>query len=196
MKKKSVLKYFALALPLLTLVSCDSDNLGMDGFAEKMFGNPVSLAIQLGATLILILVAAKFLMKPVRKILKDRQDYIEQQITDAEDSKKEAEFKNQQADERIKGLNLQAKEILDEAKKNADNMKKIASNEIEEEKALQRELLKKQIEQEKEKAKEEIRQEIVDVALDASSTILKREVSKEDNERIIKDFIKEVDADE
>ena len=168
----------------------------MQGFPGKMFGSPESLLIQLGATLILILIAGKFLMKPVREILQKRQDYVVKQISDAEDIKREAESKNKEADDRILGLNLQAKEILDDAKKTADEMKKNASNEIEEERALQKELLKKQLEQEKEKAKEEIRNEMVDVALTASSAILKREVSKEDNEKIIQDFIKEVDVNE
>ena len=196
MKKRNLSKYLALIIPSLFLVSCDTSGLGMDDFASKMFGSWQSLLIQLGATLILILIAGKFLMKPVRKILQARQDYVEKQISDAEESKKLAEEKNNQADARLLDLNRQANEILDEAKKNAEVIKQKASDEMEQEKVLQHKLLAKQIEQEKEKARDEIREEIVNVALVASSSILKREVNKEDNERIIKDFIKEVDGNE
>jgi len=196
--KKKLLFAANCFLVLVSLVSCDTESLNLkpETFAGKMFGSWQSLLIQIGATLIMILIAGKFLMKPVRNVLQKRQDYVVKQISDAEGIKKEAEAKNNEADDRLKDLNRQAQVIIDEAKKNADDMKKRASDDIEEEKSLQRELLKKQLEQEKVKAKEEIRKEIIDVALDASSAVLKREVSKSDNEKIISDFIKEVDANE
>lgn len=67
---------------------------------------------------------------------------------------------------------------------------------MDEERIHQKELLAKEIEQEKIKAKEEIRKEIVNVALDASKAILEREVTKSDNDKIVDDFIKEVESDE
>lgn len=194
--KKRLLQFSAIILSLFSLVSCNGQPVDQESFAEKMFGSWQALLIQLGATLIMFLIAGKFLMKPVREILRKRQDYVMKQISDAEYTKKEAELKNKEADERIVDLNRQAKEILDTAKKNADDMKKKASEEIELENAHQRQLLAKQLEQEKEKAKEEIRKEIIDVALVASSSILKREVNEKDNKKIIDDFIKEVDAND
>lgn len=194
--KKRILQLSALIFSLMSLVSCNGQPVDQESFTHKMFGSWQSFLIQIGATLIMILIVGKFLIKPVREVLKKRQDYVVKQISDAEERKKEAESKNKEADDRILDLNRQAKVIIDEAKKNAEDMKKKASNEIEEEKALQKQLLVKQLEQEKEKAKEEIRKEIVDVALVASSSILKREVNEKDNKKIIDDFIKEVDAND
>ena len=76
---------------LLTL--CDVAPLNQDQMIKKLFGSWQSLLIQLGATLIMILVVSKFLMKPVREILQKRQDYVINQVNTAEQIKKDAEEK-------------------------------------------------------------------------------------------------------
>ena len=43
----------------------------------------------------------------------------------------------------------------------------------------------------KQDALEEIQKEMVSIALDASKEVLKREVSEEDNKRLLEEFIKE-----
>ena len=45
----------------------------------------------------------------------------------------------------------------------------------------------------KEEAKIALQKEIVDVALDASSKILEREVKADDNEKIVEDFVKDLE---
>ena len=42
-------------------------------------------------------------------------------------------------------------------------------------------------------ALEDIHNEIVNVALDASKAILRREINEEDNSKLVEEFIKEVD---
>ena len=195
MKKKLSILIVSL-LSLVTLSSCDGKPLTQEDFVNKMFGSWQSLVIQLTSTLILFVIVGIFVFKPVRKILQTRQDYVVSQVKDAEAYKEDAKNKQQQADERIASLNDQAKEIIDEANKNAAIIKDNASKEMDEETIHQKELLAKEIEQEKVKAKEEIRKEIVNVALDASKAILEREVTKSDNDKIVDDFIKEVESDE
>ena len=45
-----------------------------------------------------------------------------------------------------------------------------------------------------EEALESIRKEMVSVALDASSELLKRNVNSDDNEKLVDDFIRGIDA--
>ncbi len=192
MKKKISILLVSL-ISLISLSSCDSQPVDQGTFIEKMFGSWQSLVIQLTSTLILFLVVGFFVFKPVRKIIQTRQDYVVSQVKDAEAYKEDAKNKQLEADQRIASLNDQAKEIIDEANKNAATIKDNASKEMDEERIHQKELLAKEIEQEKLKAKEEIRKEIVNVALDASKAILEREVTKSDNDKIVEDFIKEVE---
>ena len=51
----------------------------------------------------------------------------------------------------------------------------------------------KDIERAKEEAKDEIKKEMINIALDASSVILKREVNSDDNARLVEEFIKDIE---
>ncbi len=195
MKKKLSIILVSL-ISLVSLSSCESKPVESDKFIEKMFGSWESLVIQLTSTLILFCVVGFFVFKPVRKILQTRQDYVVSQVKNAEAYKEDALNKQKEADDRIASLQDEAKSIIEEANKNAATIKDNASKEMDEERIHQKELLAKEIEQEKIKAKEEIRKEIVNVALDASKAILEREVTKSDNDKIVDDFIKEVESDE
>lgn len=194
---KKYLKYFILSLfTVIMLTSCEGAPVDQENMINKLFGSWQSLLIQLGATLILILIVGKFFMKPVREILQKRQDHIMSQISTANLIKEKAEEKEKEVNERISRLNVEASSIIDEAKKNAETIKENAYKEIEEEKIIQHQILQKQLEQEKISAKEEIRKEILEVALQASEVVLQREVSKKDNQQIVENFIKEVKSDE
>ena len=194
---KKYLKYSILSLfTVIMLTSCEGTPVDQENMVNKLFGSWQSLLIQLGATLILILIVGKFFMKPVREILQKRQDHIMSQISTANLIKEKAEEKEKEVNERISRLNVEASSIIDDAKKNAETIKENAYKEIEEEKIIQHQILQKQLEQEKISAKEEIRKEILEVALQASEVVLQREVSKKDNQQIVENFIKEVKSDE
>ncbi|MBE6142844.1 MAG: F0F1 ATP synthase subunit B [Erysipelotrichaceae bacterium] len=194
---KKYLKYSILSLfTVIMLTSCEGAPVDQENMVNKLFGSWQSLLIQLGATLILILIVGKFFMKPVREILQKRQDHIMSQISTANLIKEKAEEKEKEVNERISRLNVEASSIIDDAKKNAETIKENAYKEIEEEKIIQHQILQKQLEQEKISAKEEIRKEILEVALQASEVVLQREVSKKDNQQIVENFIKEVKSDE
>ena len=194
---KSKIKFILLSfITVVLLTSCEGAPVDQDNMIKKIFGSWQSLLIQLGATLIMILVVSKFLMNPVREILQKRQDYVLSQVQTAEKIKENAELKEKEAQEKIDSLNVQASHIIDEAKKNAEQIKEKAFKEIEEEKIIQQQNLQKQLEQEKINAKEEIRKEILDVALKATEVVLQREVNSKDNQAIVENFIKEVNTDE
>jgi F-type H+-transporting ATPase subunit b len=166
---------------------------------QAIFGSNLmnwqSLLIQLGASAIMILVLAKFLIKPVRNILNARQEYVTSNIEASKKAKLDAEKANEEAYAKLKELNSKSAEILDEARNNAqkisDKMILDAENEIKD----KRSAALKQIEQDKENAREEVKKEIVNVALDASTKVLGREVNSKDNERFVNEFIKEVGED-
>jgi F-type H+-transporting ATPase subunit b len=194
---KSKIKFTLLSfITVVLLTSCEGAPVDQDNMINKIFGSWQSLLIQLGATLIMILVVAKFLMNPVREILQKRQDYVVSQVTAAEKIKENAELKEKEINDRISSLNVEASHIIDDAKKSAEVLKEKALKEIEEEKINQQLILQKQLEQEKINAKEEIRKEILEVALQATEIVLQREVNSSDNKIIVENFIKDVNTDE
>lgn len=190
MKKRKLI--FLLPLSLL-LTGCDvSGELNSDAFISKLIPNWISFVAQLGALLVLILVVIIFGYKPIKKIITKRQDYIEAQIKDAENSKATWQENELKSKETVLASNRTAADIVAEAKANAE----VERNKILEQTALDVQKMKQDAENDiarmEVEAQEQIKKEIVNVALDASKELLGREVSSEDNNRLLEEFIEDI----
>ena len=184
--KKS--KFVILGLSSFALSGC-ADAITKESFMDKLFPNPWdALAIFL-AFIILLLVVFFFAYKPVKKLLKQRSDYVESKIRNAEEREKESEKLLQQAKDEVKASRVEAMEIVETAKEDANKERQAILEKAKEEKAEEIKRTKEEIAQEIEASKDEIHREIVSVALDASSKVLQREVNKKDNEKLIDSFI-------
>ena len=163
-----------------------------DDIISKLIPNWVSFVTQLLAFLVLVAVLIFFAYKPVKKIIKKRQDYIENNIKEAEEAKLTAYKNIAQSEETLTSSKKQANEIIEQAKADALKEKEKIMLKTSEEVSIMKNNAEKDIEQSKIEAKEEIRKEMVGIALDASSEILKRNVTNKDNERLAEDFIRSI----
>ena len=149
----------------------------------------VSFVMQVAAFIILLIIVVFVAYKPVKKMLKARQDYIEKEISDAEKSKAEAATNLAQSEETILASKKQASEIISdaqlEAKKQQEEILLNASQEVEKMKKMAEEDIQKS----RQEALDDIHKQIVEVALLTSSEILKREVNNKDNARLAEEFI-------
>ena len=188
MKKQKII----FLLPLVFLLTGCKIDLTADDFTSKLIPNWPSFVAQLGALLVLILVVIVFAYKPVKKIVNKRQDYVEQNIRDAEQAKAHWQENEEQSKATVLASNKAAADIVAEAKVEAEKEKaKIledASQEVEKmKKDAENDITRMEIE-----AQEAIRREMVEIALDASKELLGREVNSSDNSRLIEEFIEEV----
>ena len=188
-------KLIFLLPALFLLTGCKeaiSNNLNAEAFTSKLIPNWPSLIAQVGALVVLILVVIIFGYKPIKKIIKKRQDYIESQIKDAEQSKATWQENELKSKETVLASNRTAADIVAEAKANAE----IERNKILEQTAQDVERMKKDAENDiarmEAEAQEQIKKEIVNVALDASKELLGREVSSKDNNRLLEEFIEDI----
>ena len=190
---KRLVRLFPLFLAPVVLASCEGKPFEQEDFLHYLFPNPWdALAIFL-AFIILLLVVFYFAYKPVKKLLKQRKDYVEGKIKNAEQRELDAEQKVKAAEKQIVASRQEAMEIVEQAKEDALKEKERIALEA---KTLREEEVKKakeQIAQEIEASKDEVHKEIVSVALDASKKVLSREVNSKDNEKLIDDFIKDLD---
>ena len=156
---------------------------------QKLIPNLLSFVVQFLSFLVLLIVVFVFAYKPVKKILKKRADYVENEIKEARESNLEAQKNVDEAKEIIAQSKVQASEIIKNAEKQGqekyDTLIIDAKAEVEEMKVGAQE----DIERAKEEAIQDIRNEMVNVALSASEEILKREVDSDDNKRLAEDFI-------
>ena len=170
-----------------------ADFMSAKDFIEKLIPNFWSFLIQLLSLIVLIVVIIVFAYKPVKKILKTRQDYIESNIQDAEKAKANAILQEREAKELVLSKQKEANEIIVAAKEAAEAQKQQILDQTQLELVEMKEKAIEEIKQEEAEAKETIRKEMIDIALDASSVLLKREVTSDDNKRLVEDFIKDIE---
>jgi len=164
----------------------------LGGLGDLLIPSWVSFVVQCGALAVLIAIVMLCAYRPVKKMVQKRQDYIESNIRAAEESKAAALLREQQSAEIILESKKQAALIVEEAQKAAKQDKEVILAETQNEVAKMKSDAEIDIERSKQEALEEIHKEMVDVALAASSEILKREVSKDDNARLAEEFIKDL----
>ena len=128
----------------------------------------------------------------MKKKLKQRQDYIENNIKDSEDKKAQAEKKLLEADDAVIEAQKKAGDIIQEAQKTAElkaqSEQKALALSIEN----QKEQAHKDIEAERARMISEAHNQIVSTAIDASKQILGREVNEDDNKKMVDDFINQL----
>ena len=164
-----------------------------EDFIAKIIPNFWSFLVQFLALIVLGVVVIFVAYKPVKKMLKKRQDYIENNIREAEENRANAIIKEREARELVLASKKEANLILENATKEAEVIRINKLNETEDEIESMKLRAEKDIERAKEEAKDEIKKEMINIALDASSVILKREVNSDDNTRLVEEFIKDIE---
>lgn len=172
------------------LCSCQGQPFTEEDFTSKLFPNGVwDLIIQLVAFVILILIVFFLGYKPLKKMLKKRQDYVQGQLDEAENAKKLIAEAQKLSEQEIARGKLEAAAIIEEAKHQAEAEATLIINEAKTQASERRLAADEEIRLAQEASKAEIREQIIDVALQASSQVLGRQVQDEDESRLIGDLI-------
>ena len=166
-----------------------------DSFLEKIVPNIWAFLVQFLALIVLIIIFFVVAYKPVRNIIKKRQDHIEGQINEATRVNTESKEKLIEATVTLKESKKEAIKIIDDAKEDANKQREVILKNTNEEITNLKIKAQQDIEREKERAKDEIKRTIIDTALLTSKEILKREVNENDNEKIIDDYIDNLTKD-
>ena len=74
----------------LVILADVKDDINADSIIQKLIPNWTSFVVQLAAFLVLVAVVIYFAYKPVKKLIKSRQDYIEDNIKQSELAKSRA----------------------------------------------------------------------------------------------------------
>ena len=199
MKKKrdiTKIKYLFLLLPLLiSLSSCDSSQLGDqlgNGIEEKLLPNIWAFLVQLIAFVLLLIAVIFLAYKPVKKFLEKRSEMLEEEVKTTHENRKISEEKRVEMISNLANAKAEATKIINEATKEATIAKDKILSDANDERRQLKEKTMNEISLEKEKAMKELKDQIVDVAFEASSKILEREVNNLDNKKIVDNFVEDL----
>ena len=142
--------------------------------------------------LILLGVLAKFAWNPLLKMLKDREDMIRSSLEDAEKAQTELANLNAEREEIINKARSEAQSILSEGKVAASKLKDETLKAAKDQAKSILTDAEKQIRIEKHKAIEEIKSEVVDLSLSVATKLIKKNISREDNQTLIDESLENV----
>ena len=142
--------------------------------------------------LLLLTVLAKFAWNPLLKMLKDREDLIRSSLEDAEKAQSELANLNAERDEIINKARSEAQSILSEGKVAASKLKDETLKAAKDQAKSILTDAEKQIRIEKHKAIEEIKSEVVDLSLSVAKKLIKKNISREDNQTLIDESLENV----
>jgi F-type H+-transporting ATPase subunit b len=144
--------------------------------------------------LVLVALLSKFAWKPLMLMLDTRQESIKKSLADAETRKERTRAPPGRVVPLIRKARVEAESIVSkswsDAEKLREEMKVKAKAEAD---AIVKES-QRQIEIEAGRALRQIRSEVADLSIAIASKVIQRNVSKEDNDRLIQDTLKQIES--
>jgi len=144
--------------------------------------------------LVLLALLAKFAWKPLLDALDSRQQSIRKALDDARKAKQELEGIHAESAKLLAQARTEAAQIVSRSRSDADRIRVEMKEKARAEAAAFTRNAERSIELETTRALQQIRQEAVDLSVGIASKILQRNVSKEDNERLIEETFRQLEA--
>ena len=143
-------------------------------------------------TLAVFFVAKKFLFKPVKKMIDDRQKEIDDMFAAAEEAKAGAEAMEQEYKEKLSQATETGERIVREAVARGQSREEEIIRQANEEAAAILDKAAADIELEKKKAINDAKDEISELAMAIAEKVVEREFGESDQSALISSFIDEL----
>jgi F-type H+-transporting ATPase subunit b len=153
---------------------------------------PGDMLTQLFFFIVLLALLRKFAWGPLMNVMKQREEYISNEIQTAEESRKEAERSSKEAVEELKRTRQEAHSIIEDAKKAGMKQEKDIIEAARKEAERLKEAAQQDINQEKEKAIQALQDQVASLSVQIASKVIEKELNAQDQEKLINEYIKEV----
>ena len=144
--------------------------------------------------LVLLAVLAKFAWRPLLQALETRQNAIRKSLDDAQQAKQDLERLNAESAQIIARARVDADGIITQSRADAERLREEIRQKARGEADLIVKNAERQIQLETSRALEQIRHEAVELSVMIASKIIQRNLTKDDNERLIDEALKQVEG--
>ncbi|MGD7049604.1 F0F1 ATP synthase subunit B [Rossellomorea marisflavi] len=149
------------------------------------------IIVQLVLFLVLLWLLKKFAWGPLMGIMQERENHIAGEIDAAEKSRTEASKYLEEQRELLKEARQEALALIESAKKQGDDQRSQIILEARQESERLKESAKREIETQKDQAMAALREQVASLSVMIASKVIEKELSVEDQEQLINDYIKE-----
>ena len=154
--------------------------------------DPSVLLMTLINFFILVLILKHFFWEKIRIAIQDREDFIQEQLSNAEDESQKARLYLIENERILKSSKEEGKKIIAKKKKQDNKVySEIVDDDNKEAKAIV-DRARLEIEREKEKAQYEIKKQVVNLAIELSTKALEEKLEDSTQRELIGDFITKV----
>jgi F-type H+-transporting ATPase subunit b len=144
--------------------------------------------------LVLVALLAKFAWRPLLQALESRQDSIRKSLDDAQKAKQDLERLHAESAEIIRQSRVEADAIVTRSRGDAERLREEMKQKARAEADAIVKNAERQIQLETGRAVQQIRREAVDLSVMIASKLIQRNLTKEDNERLIEEALKQVEG--
>jgi F-type H+-transporting ATPase subunit b len=142
--------------------------------------------------LVLFALLAKFAWRPLLRSLEARQELIRKSLDDARLARQELERLNQESAQILAQARVEADSIVSRSRSDAERLREEMKQAARSQAATIVKNAERQIQLETARALQEIRREVVDMSVEIASKLIRRNISKEDNERLIDEAVRQI----
>ncbi len=152
----------------------------------------LDMIIMLGFFILLVFLVGKFAWGPVMNMMQKREEYVANEIDAAEKSRADAEKSAKEAAAQLTETKQEAQKIIEDAKsagiKQEQDIIASAKNEAERIKQSAQE----EIQNEKDKALQALQDKVASLSVLIAGKVIEKEISAQDQDQLIEEYIKEV----
>ena len=151
-----------------------------------------SMLIQLVVFLILFLLLRKYAFGPLMRVMNERANYIENQITAAEKNREEANRLAEEHRSNVANAKKEAAELLENARRNGEKQAADIIAAADAEARRLKEEAAAEINREKEKAIAELREQVGALSVALAGKIISKELNAEAHKALFEEAVKEM----
>ena len=143
--------------------------------------------------LVLLGLLAKFAWGPLLAALDSRQEAIRKSLDDAQRARQELEQVQQESARIVAQARVEAEDVISRSRSDAERLREDIKQKAKAEADGIVKNAERQIQLETTRAIRQIRNEAIDLSVMIASKILQRNISKEDNQRLIDDALQQIE---
>ena len=161
----------------------------MELYQSLVTVNPVTLIAQICNLFIQLFFVKKFFLDKIKAVLDQRREAADKEITDAQNARAEALSIKETYEENMRQARTEANKILTNAQKTALTRSEEIINDAQQAAAQIKQKAQADIEMEKKQALNDAKDEISGISMAIAEKVVERQLSADDQDRLINDFI-------
>jgi len=166
----------------------------MNEILEKLAIEPKVLLFMIINFVTLLIILKVLLFKPVAKIIKERQDKIEDGLKNAKEMEEKLDQFEKDYKKKLEETNTQVKSIIADAKEQSKKLKSDAKEQANEDSKKIIESSKKEIDKMKDELKKSLKKEMGEIITESVQDFIKTELTEEQHKALIQNAIKELES--